>query len=327
MNIRITLLMLLLLIVSSSIYAIPFRKGDKTYTNPFFDTNKDKMYYVELNEVRSAGMGLQPVFVLLPPDYYKETKRYYPSIILLGGLSESLAGPLPSSLYWIHDCNLEEALIWMQSDSINAKAVWRMMPKDVIERYNKMLETDKLEDVILICPYTFAGLPEKFNKYIVEELISFMESKYRIASNREFRGINGVCLGGGMSFFYAFHYPELFSSVGGVQADIPDFTKHFIKDMLSNLDYIRKNIHVNLVESRGDSYLAANNLLVDRFKGYNMNCEYNVFLGGHGYAFYKAAGSKAAIYHHGLYFRKKLKEYRDDVALPVALSMLSKALN
>ncbi|MBN1231885.1 MAG: hypothetical protein JXA60_00835 [Candidatus Coatesbacteria bacterium] len=320
------MLIKLFTIIFLTVFAVkPFQKGEKRYTNKIFEDNKSLMYYVEYNEIKSKYMNsLQPVYIVLPPSYYGNVYKYYPCIILLGGLSESLAGPHPSSLYWIKDCNLEEALIWMQKDSLTASSVRRMMKQEDLNKYSELLKKEKLEDLIMICPYTYAGLPEKYNRYLLEELIEFVEKKYRILSSKEFRSINGVCLGGGMVFYYGFHYPDLFSSVGGVQADIPDFKRFFKDDLVKNKDYFKKTMRINLVESRGDSYLRENDKLVNELREMGIKCDYNIFLGGHGYEFYKGVGSKIAIYIHSQYFRKNIDEFEKENVLPIKLSLLSR---
>ena len=45
-----------------------------------------------------------------------------------------------------------------------------------------------------------------------EELMPFVEKKYRIKSQKRYRAVSGLSMGGGGTFLYALHHPELFSS-------------------------------------------------------------------------------------------------------------------
>ncbi len=57
--------------------------------------------------------------------------------------------------------------------------------------------------------------PEHFpiESVIIDELIPYIDQEYRTLTDRAHRGISGFSMGGGMAFYYAVKYPELFSSV------------------------------------------------------------------------------------------------------------------
>jgi len=57
--------------------------------------------------------------------------------------------------------------------------------------------------------------PEHFpiELVIIDELIPYIDREYRTQADRAHRGISGFSMGGGMAFYYAVKYPELFSSV------------------------------------------------------------------------------------------------------------------
>ena len=48
---------------------------------------------------------------------------------------------------------------------------------------------------------------------ILQELIPYIENTYHTAADREGRALSGFSMGGGMAFYYAVKYPELFSAV------------------------------------------------------------------------------------------------------------------
>lgn len=57
----------------------------------------------------------------------------------------------------------------------------------------------------------FENLPVEL--MIINEFIPHIDGEYRTVTAREGRSISGFSMGGGMAFYYAVKYPELFSSV------------------------------------------------------------------------------------------------------------------
>ncbi len=51
-----------------------------------------------------------------------------------------------------------------------------------------------------------------YEDFFFKELVPFVEKKYRIKSDKRFRAVAGLSMGGGGSFVYALHHPEMFSS-------------------------------------------------------------------------------------------------------------------
>ena len=51
-----------------------------------------------------------------------------------------------------------------------------------------------------------------YENFFFEELMPTVEKTYRIKSEKRFRAIAGLSMGGGGSFMYALHRPDLFSS-------------------------------------------------------------------------------------------------------------------
>lgn len=52
----------------------------------------------------------------------------------------------------------------------------------------------------------------RYEDFFFEELMPFVEKKYRIKTDKRYRAVAGLSMGGDGSFTYALHHPELFSS-------------------------------------------------------------------------------------------------------------------
>jgi len=52
----------------------------------------------------------------------------------------------------------------------------------------------------------------RYEDFFFEEFMPHVESTYRIKGEKRYRAISGLSMGGGGTFMYALHHPELFSS-------------------------------------------------------------------------------------------------------------------
>ena len=52
----------------------------------------------------------------------------------------------------------------------------------------------------------------RYEDYFFEELIPFIEKTYRVRTEKRYRAISGLSMGGGGTFIYALHRPDLFAA-------------------------------------------------------------------------------------------------------------------
>lgn len=126
--------------------------------------------------------------VYLPPDY-ETSGRSYPVLYLLHGAGDDQTG-------------------WVQFG-------------EVLGITDKAIQDGIATPMIIIMPDANTGRRGYFNDvkgewryedFFFTELMPFVEKKYRIKSEKKFRAVAGLSMGGGGSFIYALHHPELFSS-------------------------------------------------------------------------------------------------------------------
>ena len=75
-----------------------------------------------------------------------------------------------------------------------------------------------------------------YEDFFFKELMPFVEKKYRIKGEKRYRAISGLSMGGGGTFMYALHHPELFSSACPLSASTGPLT---LEDARKNL--VRNN--------------------------------------------------------------------------------------
>ena len=126
--------------------------------------------------------------VYLPPDY-ESSQRSYPVLYLLHGGGDDQTG-------------------WVQFG-------------EVLHITDKAIKEGKATPMIIIMPDASTGKRSYFNDpenewryedFFFEEFMPYVEETYRIKGEKRYRAVAGLSMGGGGSFMYALHHPELFSS-------------------------------------------------------------------------------------------------------------------
>ena len=91
------------------------------------------------------------------------------------------------------------------------------------------IKNGKATPMVIIMPDADTGQPGYTNAisgkwdyedFFFEELMPHVEKRFRIKRNKRFRAIAGLSMGGGGSFLYALHRPDLFSSAAPLSASL-----------------------------------------------------------------------------------------------------------
>jgi enterochelin esterase-like enzyme len=126
--------------------------------------------------------------IYLPPDY-ESSQRSYPVLYLLHGGGDDQTG-------------------WVQFG-------------EVLHIADKAILEGRATSMIIVMPDASTGRRGYFNDaknewryedFFFEEFMPFVESTYRIKGEKRYRAVAGLSMGGGGSFMYALHRPDLFSS-------------------------------------------------------------------------------------------------------------------
>lgn len=148
--------------------------------------------------------------VYLPPDY-ETSNRSYPVLYLLHGAGDDQTG-------------------WVQFG-------------EVLRITDNAIKEGKATPMIIVMPDANTGTRGYFNSikgdwryedFFFEELMPYVEKKYRIKGEKRFRAIAGLSMGGGGSFMYALRHPELFSSACPLSAYIGALSLDDFKQRLKN---------------------------------------------------------------------------------------------
>jgi len=139
--------------------------------------------------MNSNILGMERNYAIyLPPDY-ETSERSYPVLYLLHGAGDDQTG-------------------WVQFG-------------EVLHIADKAIKEGKATSMIIVMPDAntkqrgyFNDLKDdwRYEDFFFVEFLPYIEDTYRIKKEKRYRAISGLSMGGGGTFMYALHHPELFSS-------------------------------------------------------------------------------------------------------------------
>ncbi|MEQ9443563.1 MAG: alpha/beta hydrolase-fold protein [Cyclobacteriaceae bacterium] len=144
--------------------------------------------------------------IYLPPDY-ESSERSYPVLYLLHGGGDDQTG-------------------WVQFG-------------EVLYIVDKAIREGTATPMIIAMPDANTGQRGYFNDvsgewryedFFFEEFVPYVESTYRIKGEKRYRAVAGLSMGGGGSFMYALHHPEMFSSACPLSASTGSLTLDDFKE-------------------------------------------------------------------------------------------------
>lgn len=143
--------------------------------------------------------------IYLPPDY-ETSSRSYPVLYLLHGSGDDQTG-------------------WVQFGEVQYIA-------------DKAINEGVATPMIIVMPDGNTGRRGYFNSpkgdwnyedFFFQEFMPYIEKTYRIKPDKHYRAVAGLSMGGGGTFIYALHHPELFASACPLSASTGPKTMEDLK--------------------------------------------------------------------------------------------------
>lgn len=242
--------------------------------------------------IKSKILNMDRKFAIyLPPDY-ETSQRTYPVLYLLHGSGDDQTG-------------------WVQFGEVQHIA-------------DKAFKEGIATQMIIVMPDANTGRRGYFNNvkgdwryedFFFQELMPYVEKTYRIKSEKRFRAISGLSMGGGGTLMYAMHHPELFSSACPLSAStgpitVEDMKRNLVRDNPGIADtavasYYNRHSAIALVNNMPDSLKKSvrwfidcgdddflyegNSLLHIAMRKKEIPHEYRVREGGHTWTYWRAS--------------------------------------
>ena len=228
--------------------------------------------------------------VYLPPGY-DISERSYPVLYLLHGAGDDHTG-------------------WVQFGEVRHIA-------------DKAIKEGKATPMVIIMPDANTGQRGytndvtgnwRYEDFFFEELMPFVEEKYRIKSEKRYRAVSGLSMGGGGTFYYALHRPDLFSSACPLSAatgpstrdDVENymgrrgmpgaseeqknewFEKYNVLELLKNIPDEQKKAVRWYIDCGDDDFLFEGNSLVHiEMRKKEIPHEFRIRNGGHSWTYWR----------------------------------------
>jgi len=229
--------------------------------------------------------------VYLPPDY-ETSGRSYPVLYLLHGAGDDQTG-------------------WVQFGEVQNIT-------------DKAINAGTATPMIIIMPDANTGRRGYFNDikgdwnyedFFFKELMPYVEKKYHIKTDKRYRAVAGLSMGGGGSFVYALHHPELFSAACPLSAatgpltmeeaktqlaksnpNLPDsvvtkyYNTHSVVYMMNNMPEDQKKAVRWFIDDGDDDFLYEGNCMVHiAMRKKEIPHEFRVRDGGHTWTYWRAS--------------------------------------
>ena len=196
----------------------------------------------------SEILGSQRKYAIyLPPDYDVST-RSYPVLYLLHGAGDDQTG-------------------WVQFG-------------EVLHIADKAIQEGRATPMVIAMPDANTDRRGYFNDisgdwryedFFFEEFVPHIENLYRIKGEKRYRAVAGLSMGGGGSFMYALHHPEMFSSAAPLSAYLGPLTIEDLRERLDGIDatdseieaYFDRHSALQLVENMPDEQRQAVRWYID----------------------------------------------------------------
>jgi enterochelin esterase-like enzyme len=150
---------------------------------------------LEEETIKSNILGREVRYTVYLPADYDISQRSYPVVYLLHGFTDDNTG-------------------WLQFGEINRYA-------------DKAIADGTIPPMIIIMPNgdsswyvnSYDG-KENYEDFFIKEFMPFVEKKFRIKSEKRYRGIAGLSMGGYGTLIYAFKHPDLFAAAAPLSAGV-----------------------------------------------------------------------------------------------------------
>lgn len=182
------------------------------------------------------------IWLYLPPDYSKTTKKY-PVIYMLDGQN-------------LFDASTSYAGEWEVDETLNK--IFQKTGKGFIV---VGIENAGMERMNEYTPWSNekygGGKGDLFINFVVNTLKPYIDSAYRTKTNAKNTALIGSSLGGLISYYGGLNYPKVFGKIGAISTSfwfsdkVIDFTKKF-----GNTNKVKLFLYVGGKEDGDTSYMA-----------------------------------------------------------------------
>jgi enterochelin esterase-like enzyme len=158
---------------------------------------------------QSKILDMERKYAIYLPPGYDTSERSYPVLYLLHGSGDDQSG-------------------WVQFG-------------EVLHITDKAIHDATATPMIIVMPDADTGQRGytndvtgkwRYEDFFFEELMPYVENNYRIRKEKRYRAVAGLSMGGGGTFYYALHRPDLFSAACPLSASVGPLTREEVENYM-----------------------------------------------------------------------------------------------
>jgi enterochelin esterase-like enzyme len=159
--------------------------------------------------MKSEILNMERKYAIYLPPGYETSERSYPVLYLLHGAGDDQSG-------------------WIQFG-------------EVLHIADKAIQNGSSTAMIIVMPDANTGQRGytndvsgnwRYEDFFFEEFVPFVEGKYRIRPEKRYRAVAGLSMGGGGTFYFALHRPDLFSAACPLSASTGPLNREEVKNFM-----------------------------------------------------------------------------------------------
>ncbi len=231
----------------------------------FFQQQQVPHGTVHLHKYHSKSLGVtRGLYIYTPPGYETSRNIRYPVLYLLHGMGDT-----------------EDA--WTVVGRANV----------IVDNLIAKKKTGKL---LIVMPYGHTpsvppdmrsiGNYEAFEKDLIEDVIPYVQARYRVSNNSKDRAIAGLSMGGGQALTVGLGNLEFFGWIGAFSSAVPRGQK--LDNLLAKPEVINEKLDLLWIAcGRKDFLFQANQKLIERLKADNIKHIAHITDGAHEWSLWR----------------------------------------
>jgi enterochelin esterase-like enzyme len=259
-------------------------------TFPIFTIAQTSKVFDNLS-MKSEILKMERKYAVYLPPGYETSERSYPVLYLLHGGGDDQTG-------WVQFGEVQHITDKTIADGTATAMIIVMPDANTGQRgYSNDVNGDW-----------------RYEDFFFEEFMPFIEKTYRIKGEKRYRAVAGLSMGGGGTFYYALHHPELFSSACPLSAsvgplspsdmsnymkmrkmnDAPQekidawYAKYSVLEMVKNMPDDKKKAVRWFIDCGDDDFLYEGNSLIHiEMRKKEIPHEYRVRNGSHSWTYWR----------------------------------------
>ncbi|GAB1453960.1 alpha/beta hydrolase-fold protein [Draconibacterium sp.] len=259
-------------------------------TFPIFTIGQTSKVFDNLS-MKSEILKMERKYAIYLPPGYETSERSYPVLYLLHGGGDDQTG-------WVQFGEVQHITDKAIADGSATAMIIVMPDANTGQRgYSNDVNGDW-----------------RYEDFFFEEFIPFVEKTYRIRAEKRYRAVAGLSMGGGGTFYFALHHPELFSSACPLSASVGPlnpgdmdnymkmrkmsdaskekidawYAKYSVLEMVKNMPDDKKKAVRWFIDCGDDDFLYEGNALIHiEMRKKEIPHEYRVRNGSHSWTYWR----------------------------------------